>query len=120
MSCTAKYPMLSDRINKKLQYWMTPFMVVILCITTISHTCQVDGKCPLIIKGLVFFIGTAVVQIQAHYPDGSSSGINYSIFSGNKLQSFSISPHTGMIVNLSLCINIFVIVVFILGKMFHY
>uniref|UniRef100_A0A671L952 Protocadherin-16 n=1 Tax=Sinocyclocheilus anshuiensis TaxID=1608454 RepID=A0A671L952_9TELE len=44
--------------------------------------------------------GTAVVQIQAHYPDGSSRGINYSIFSGNKQQSFSISPHTGMIVNL--------------------
>uniref|UniRef100_A0A673NB94 Protocadherin-16 n=1 Tax=Sinocyclocheilus rhinocerous TaxID=307959 RepID=A0A673NB94_9TELE len=41
--------------------------------------------------------GTAVVQIQAHYPDGSSSGINYSIFSGNKQQSFSISPHTGEI-----------------------
>uniref|UniRef100_A0A671L6B0 Protocadherin-16 n=1 Tax=Sinocyclocheilus anshuiensis TaxID=1608454 RepID=A0A671L6B0_9TELE len=41
--------------------------------------------------------GTAVVQIQAHYPDGSSRGINYSIFSGNKQQSFSISPHTGEI-----------------------
>ncbi|XP_051534406.1 protocadherin-16 [Myxocyprinus asiaticus] len=41
--------------------------------------------------------GTAVVQIQARYPDGSSSGINYSIFSGNKQQSFSISPHTGEI-----------------------
>ncbi|XP_043115735.1 protocadherin-16 [Puntigrus tetrazona] len=41
--------------------------------------------------------GTAVVQIQAHYPDGSSSGINYSIFSGNKQQSFTISPHTGEI-----------------------
>uniref|UniRef100_A0A9J8AIV3 Protocadherin-16 n=1 Tax=Cyprinus carpio carpio TaxID=630221 RepID=A0A9J8AIV3_CYPCA len=41
--------------------------------------------------------GTAVVQIHAQYPDGSSSGINYSIFSGNKQQSFSISPHTGEI-----------------------
>ncbi|XP_026137609.1 protocadherin-16-like [Carassius auratus] len=41
--------------------------------------------------------GTAVVQIQAHYPDGSTSGINYSIFSGNKQQSFSISPQTGEI-----------------------
>ncbi|XP_056330520.1 protocadherin-16 [Danio aesculapii] len=41
--------------------------------------------------------GTAVVQIQAQYPDGSSSGINYSIFSGNKQQSFSISHHTGEI-----------------------
>uniref|UniRef100_A0AAR2J6I9 Cadherin domain-containing protein n=1 Tax=Pygocentrus nattereri TaxID=42514 RepID=A0AAR2J6I9_PYGNA len=41
--------------------------------------------------------GTAVVQIQAQYPDGSRSGITYSIFSGNKLQSFSISPTTGEI-----------------------
>nr|XP_055052859.1 protocadherin-16 [Misgurnus anguillicaudatus] len=41
--------------------------------------------------------GTAVVQIQAHYPDGSTSGINYSIFSGNKQRSFTISPHTGEI-----------------------
>jgi len=106
--------MLSDMINKKLQCWMTPFMIFILCITTISHTCQVDENNPLIIHGLVFFTGTAVVQIQAHYPDGSNSGINYSIFSGNKLQSFSISPHTGVIVNLSLCINIFV-----LGRMFR-
>jgi len=89
-------------------------MIFILCITTISHTCQVDENNPLIIHGLVFFTGTAVVQIQAHYPDGSNSGINYSIFSGNKLQSFSISPHTGVIVNLSLCINIFV-----LGRMFR-
>lgn len=76
---------------------MIPLMglIYILCITTISH-----GNFPLIIKGLVFVIGTAVVQIQAHYPDGSSNGINYSIFSGNKQQSFSISPHTGICINL--------------------
>ncbi|KAG9264637.1 protocadherin-16-like [Astyanax mexicanus] len=41
--------------------------------------------------------GTAVVQIQAQYPDGSRSGITYTIFSGNKLQSFSISSSTGEI-----------------------
>ncbi|KAI7801010.1 putative protocadherin-16 [Triplophysa rosa] len=41
--------------------------------------------------------GTSVIQIQARYLDGSSSGINYSIFSGNKQQSFSISPYTGEI-----------------------
>ncbi|KAG7471220.1 hypothetical protein MATL_G00122070 [Megalops atlanticus] len=41
--------------------------------------------------------GTAVVQIQAQYPDGSRSGISYSIFSGNRLQSFSISTTTGEI-----------------------
>ncbi|TSK49682.1 Protocadherin-16 [Bagarius yarrelli] len=41
--------------------------------------------------------GTAVVQIQAQYPDGSRSGITYSIFSGNKLQSFSMSSTTGEI-----------------------
>ncbi|KAF7700324.1 protocadherin-16 [Silurus meridionalis] len=41
--------------------------------------------------------GTAVVQIQAQYPDGSRSGITYSIFSGNKLQSFGISSNTGEI-----------------------
>ncbi|XP_066533752.1 protocadherin-16 [Hoplias malabaricus] len=41
--------------------------------------------------------GTAVVQIQAQYPDGSRFGIAYSIFSGNKLQSFSISSTTGEI-----------------------
>ncbi|KAJ8404690.1 hypothetical protein AAFF_G00335530 [Aldrovandia affinis] len=39
--------------------------------------------------------GTAVVQIQAQYPDGSRSGISYSIFSGNRLQSFRISTTTG-------------------------
>ncbi|XP_064158213.1 protocadherin-16 isoform X1 [Anguilla rostrata] len=41
--------------------------------------------------------GTAVVQTQAQYPDGTRSGINYSIFSGNRLQSFRISPTTGEI-----------------------
>ncbi|KAA0702516.1 Protocadherin-16 Protein dachsous -like protein 1 [Triplophysa tibetana] len=39
--------------------------------------------------------GTAVIQIHAQYPDGSSSGIKYSIFSGNKQHSFRISPYTG-------------------------
>ncbi|TRY65999.1 hypothetical protein DNTS_003779, partial [Danionella cerebrum] len=40
--------------------------------------------------------GTSVLQAKAHYPDGSSTGINYSIFSGNKLQSFTINPQTGL------------------------
>uniref|UniRef100_A0A4W4F290 Protocadherin-16 n=1 Tax=Electrophorus electricus TaxID=8005 RepID=A0A4W4F290_ELEEL len=39
--------------------------------------------------------GTAVVKIQAQYPDGSHSGIAYSIFSGNTRQSFSIGSATG-------------------------
>ncbi|XP_076832352.1 protocadherin-16 [Brachyhypopomus gauderio] len=39
--------------------------------------------------------GTPVVKIQAQFPDGSGSGIIYSIFSGNKRQSFSISSGTG-------------------------
>ncbi|XP_036379751.1 protocadherin-16-like [Megalops cyprinoides] len=41
--------------------------------------------------------GTAVVQAQAQYPDGSRRGISYSIFSGNRYQSFSISSSTGEI-----------------------
>ncbi|XP_026994718.2 protocadherin-16 [Tachysurus fulvidraco] len=41
--------------------------------------------------------GTAVAQAQAQYPDGTRSGITYSIFSGNKQQSFSISSSTGEI-----------------------
>uniref|UniRef100_A0A673ZTZ2 Protocadherin-16 n=1 Tax=Salmo trutta TaxID=8032 RepID=A0A673ZTZ2_SALTR len=41
--------------------------------------------------------GTAVVQTQAQYPDGSRSGISYSIFSGNTLHSFGISSSTGEI-----------------------
>uniref|UniRef100_A0A8C8EHU5 Protocadherin-16 n=1 Tax=Oncorhynchus tshawytscha TaxID=74940 RepID=A0A8C8EHU5_ONCTS len=41
--------------------------------------------------------GTAVVQTQAQYPDGSRSGISYSIFSGNTLLSFGISSSTGEI-----------------------
>lgn len=49
----------------------------------------------VILSVLYFILGTAVVQIQAQYPDGSRSGIGYSIFSGNKLQSFSISSTTG-------------------------
>ncbi|TSX58293.1 Protocadherin-16 [Bagarius yarrelli] len=41
--------------------------------------------------------GTAVAQAQAQYPDGTRGGITYSIFSGNKQQSFSISSSTGEI-----------------------
>ncbi|KAF7701166.1 protocadherin-16 [Silurus meridionalis] len=41
--------------------------------------------------------GTAVAQTQAQYPDGTRGGITYSIFSGNKQQSFSISSSTGEI-----------------------
>uniref|UniRef100_A0A667Y8M0 Protocadherin-16 n=1 Tax=Myripristis murdjan TaxID=586833 RepID=A0A667Y8M0_9TELE len=41
--------------------------------------------------------GTAVTQTQAQYPDGSQTGIMYSIFSGNKMQSFGISSFTGEI-----------------------
>ncbi|XP_055064438.2 protocadherin-16 [Misgurnus anguillicaudatus] len=41
--------------------------------------------------------GTAVAQAQAQHPDGSRDGITYSIFSGNKYQSFRISSSTGEI-----------------------
>ncbi|TKS80796.1 Protocadherin-16 Protein dachsous -like protein 1 [Collichthys lucidus] len=41
--------------------------------------------------------GTVVTQTQAQYPDGSQSGISYSIFSGNRLQSFGINTITGEI-----------------------
>uniref|UniRef100_A0A4W4G0C1 Protocadherin-16 n=1 Tax=Electrophorus electricus TaxID=8005 RepID=A0A4W4G0C1_ELEEL len=41
--------------------------------------------------------GTAVAQTQAQYPDGTRRGITYSIFSGNRQQSFSISSSTGEI-----------------------
>uniref|UniRef100_UPI003AAAC68E protocadherin-16-like n=1 Tax=Centroberyx gerrardi TaxID=166262 RepID=UPI003AAAC68E len=41
--------------------------------------------------------GTAVTQTQAQYPDGSQTGISYSIFSGNRMQSFGISSITGEI-----------------------
>ncbi|XP_030648412.1 protocadherin-16 [Chanos chanos] len=41
--------------------------------------------------------GTAVAHAQAQYPDGSRKGITYSIFSGNRQQSFSISSNTGEI-----------------------
>uniref|UniRef100_A0A8C1ZWM1 Protocadherin-16 n=1 Tax=Cyprinus carpio TaxID=7962 RepID=A0A8C1ZWM1_CYPCA len=41
--------------------------------------------------------GTAVAQAQAQYPDGTRDGITYSIFSGNKYHSFSISSSTGEI-----------------------
>ncbi len=44
----------------------------------------------------IFFpIGTAVSQAQAQHPDGTRNGITYSIFSGNKYHSFSISSSTG-------------------------
>uniref|UniRef100_A0AAR2L9B7 Protocadherin-16 n=1 Tax=Pygocentrus nattereri TaxID=42514 RepID=A0AAR2L9B7_PYGNA len=42
-------------------------------------------------------LGTAVAQAQAQYPDGTRSGITYSIFSGNRQQSFSIASSTGEI-----------------------
>lgn len=48
----------------------------------------------------VFFpTGTAVAQAQAQHPDGTRDGITYTIFSGNKYRSFSISSSTGQIGN---------------------
>ncbi|XP_034723136.1 protocadherin-16-like [Etheostoma cragini] len=41
--------------------------------------------------------GTVVTQTQAQYPDGSQTGIIYSIFSGNKMQSFGINTISGEI-----------------------
>ncbi|TRY99245.1 hypothetical protein DNTS_022810, partial [Danionella cerebrum] len=41
--------------------------------------------------------GTVVAQAQAQHPDGTGRGISYSIFSGNKYHSFSISSSTGEI-----------------------
>uniref|UniRef100_A0A8C5EAF3 Protocadherin-16 n=1 Tax=Gouania willdenowi TaxID=441366 RepID=A0A8C5EAF3_GOUWI len=41
--------------------------------------------------------GTVVTQTQAQYPDGSKTGISYSIFSGNRLQAFGINFITGEI-----------------------
>ncbi|KAK2846728.1 hypothetical protein Q5P01_009727 [Channa striata] len=41
--------------------------------------------------------GTVVIQTQAQYPDGSQNGISYSIFSGNRMQSFGINSFTGEI-----------------------
>ncbi|MEQ2244133.1 hypothetical protein ILYODFUR_014045 [Ilyodon furcidens] len=41
--------------------------------------------------------GTVVTKTEAQYPDGSKNGIIYSIFSGNKLQSFGINTMTGEI-----------------------
>ncbi|XP_073341439.1 protocadherin-16-like [Pagrus major] len=41
--------------------------------------------------------GTVVTQTQAQYPDGSQTGISYSLFSGNRMQSFGINPITGEI-----------------------
>ncbi|KAJ7997604.1 hypothetical protein DPEC_G00230730 [Dallia pectoralis] len=41
--------------------------------------------------------GTAVTQTTAQFPNGTQKGIHYSLFSGNRLQSFSISSTTGEI-----------------------
>ncbi|KAJ0022336.1 hypothetical protein NQD34_009826 [Periophthalmus magnuspinnatus] len=41
--------------------------------------------------------GTVVTQTQAQYPDGSQTGISYSLFSGNQMSSFGINPITGEI-----------------------
>ncbi|XP_069563501.1 protocadherin-16-like [Brachyistius frenatus] len=41
--------------------------------------------------------GTVVTQNQAQYPDGSKTGISYSIFSGNRMESFGINTITGEI-----------------------
>ncbi|XP_055792755.1 protocadherin-16-like [Salvelinus fontinalis] len=41
--------------------------------------------------------GTSVAQDQAEYPDGTRRGISYSLFSGNRLQAFSIGTSTGEI-----------------------
>ncbi|XP_017271790.1 protocadherin-16 [Kryptolebias marmoratus] len=41
--------------------------------------------------------GTVVTQTQAQYPDGSKTGISYSIFSGNRMQSFGVNSITGEI-----------------------
>lgn len=41
------------------------------------------------------FIGTVVTQTQARFPDGSQTGISYSIFNGNRMQSFGINTITG-------------------------
>ncbi|XP_026227263.1 protocadherin-16-like isoform X2 [Anabas testudineus] len=40
---------------------------------------------------------TAVAQAQAQHPDGTSMGISYSLFSGNKKQAFIINSATGEI-----------------------
>eukprot|EP00062_Callorhinchus_milii_P022361 gi/632980091/ref/XP_007906836.1/ PREDICTED: LOW QUALITY PROTEIN: protocadherin-16 [Callorhinchus milii] len=41
--------------------------------------------------------GTTVARVRAQYPDGSTRGILYSIFSGNEDNVFSIRPNTGEI-----------------------
>ncbi|KAM9852933.1 protocadherin-16-like [Aulostomus maculatus] len=41
--------------------------------------------------------GTVVTQTQAQYPDGSQTGVSYSLFSGNRMQSFGINTITGEI-----------------------
>lgn len=52
---------------------------------------------------IIFYLkGTIVTQTQAQYPDGSQAGVSYSIFSGNRMQSFGINPITGKCRNGSL------------------
>nr|XP_057935723.1 protocadherin-16-like [Doryrhamphus excisus] len=41
--------------------------------------------------------GTVVTQTQAQYPDGSQTGVSYSLFSGNRMESFGINTVTGEI-----------------------
>ncbi|XP_045895802.1 protocadherin-16 [Micropterus dolomieu] len=41
--------------------------------------------------------GTTVAQAQAQYPDGTRKGISYSLFSGNRMEAFTISSSTGEI-----------------------
>lgn len=51
------------------------------------------------------FTDTAVAQAQAQHPDGTSKGISYSLFSGNKRQAFSINSITGEIYNKSVFLS---------------
>ncbi|XP_038564182.1 protocadherin-16 [Micropterus salmoides] len=41
--------------------------------------------------------GTTVAQAQAQFPDGTRKGISYSLFSGNRMEAFTISSSTGEI-----------------------
>lgn len=54
-----------------------------------------------IVSTLCIFVGsgTVVTKTEAQYPDGSKTGIIYSIFSGNKMQSFGINSITGRLTN---------------------
>lgn len=49
----------------------------------------------MVLFSTFYLTGTVVTQTQARYPDGSQTGISYSIFSGNVLQSFGINTITG-------------------------